>query len=435
MTSTSTTIELGYIEDFPKLTNTSTFLTSYVHPECALASAPYNHWDAGKIGGRPVWLTSAHIPTAGKARCGQCGKLMKFLCQIYAPVEHGIDHDQAYHRALYIWVCRDGQCLNSGGPSAPSTTPAHGATGPVLVIRQQLPCENAVWPADGDDPACPASSVPADSLPALCVVCGLRADSSLAASAPACCAQHAELVAKRAAVIDKLPADARDTAAAAIEPAAAPAHLASARGLPVPASILPATAIYPEHDLVTETEPEEAAREAAAAVRLGGAAAAPVAQLPEPTPDGHEGEPTWDGLEQADLNEATGAARDAGMDEVLMAFHERVAVEPDQILRYARWQAEPPLWCCTPGRLEREAPACARCGAPRAFEMQVMPQLLSALGGDDAVEAAAAIGKGAQSEAVAHALDFGTIAVYTCTGSCVQEDCEAVEFAWVQPSM
>lgn len=81
---------------------------------------------------------------------------------------------------------------------------------------------------------------------------------------------------------------------------------------------------------------------------------------------------------------------------------------------------------------EATIPPCQHCGAPRDFEFQLMPQLLSNF---DSKTAAAC----------AH-LDFGTIAVYTCSRSCSgSTDAAAAtsahglgryreEYAWVQPT-
>jgi Programmed cell death protein 2, C-terminal putative domain len=60
----------------------------------------------------------------------------------------------------------------------------------------------------------------------------------------------------------------------------------------------------------------------------------------------------------------------------------------------------------------------------RRFEFQVMPQLLNFLG---------------IAEAEASALDFGTIAIYSCSASCALEpnklgSAYAEEFAFVQPA-
>lgn len=81
---------------------------------------------------------------------------------------------------------------------------------------------------------------------------------------------------------------------------------------------------------------------------------------------------------------------------------------------------------------EAGVPPCQHCGAPRDFEFQLMPQLLSNFDPKTAASAA-------------H-LDYGTIAVYTCSRSCSGAADSATtttapglgryreEFAWVQPT-
>ena len=54
----------------------------------------------------------------------------------------------------------------------------------------------------------------------------------------------------------------------------------------------------------------------------------------------------------------------------------------------------------------------------RACILQVMPQLLSSLGIDDEQD---------------NALDWGTLAVYSCAASCDAKQAYAEEFVWVQP--
>lgn len=82
-------------------------------------------------------------------------------------------------------------------------------------------------------------------------------------------------------------------------------------------------------------------------------------------------------------------------DAVHKAFAKRCRPHPGQVLRYALGGS--PLWFCAEGRWGSDVPACA-CGAPRVFEFQVMPQLISLLETDR--------------------LDFGIVAVYTCSEHC-----------------
>ena len=52
---------------------------------------------------------------------------------------------------------------------------------------------------------------------------------------------------------------------------------------------------------------------------------------------------------------------------------------------------------------KRTVPDCPRCGSPRRFEFQVLPQIINHLGVDSELHSA---------------LDFGSVAVFTCAASC-----------------
>ena len=140
----------------------------------------------------------------------------------------------------------------------------------------------------------------------------------------------------------------------------------------------------------------------------------------------------------------------------------QIASEPEQCLRYCFEAGAEPLW---PSRKnipeKRSIPDCPNCGAPRTFEFQVllrglvgviyvlafhhstqtsahqvskpdnhpdtpqvMPQLLTHLGLDDARE---------------DAPDFAMLAVYSCSQSCSAPDATASayleEYVWVQPPL
>ena len=79
--------------------------------------------------------------------------------------------------------------------------------------------------------------------------------------------------------------------------------------------------------------------------------------------------------------------------------------EPDQVLRYVKQRspAIEPLWMsekCHP----QVIPACSRCGSPRLFEFQIMPQIFDVL-----------------KELML--VDWSTIVIYTCSGSLKGKPC------------
>lgn len=139
---------------------------------------------------------------------------------------------------------------------------------------------------------------------------------------------------------------------------------------------------------------------------------------------GEEEEECDGGLSQSELDEAAGVKE---KDPATVQFLLRSSGEgrrARQVLRYSRWGENGgggggPLWCSSVGVPlgHGDVPPCASCGAPRAFEFQVMPQLLHFI-----------------REETTGCFDWGVIAVYTCTGSCSLSP-YSQEFVWRQPPL
>uniref|UniRef100_N1QPS3 Programmed cell death protein 2 n=1 Tax=Aegilops tauschii TaxID=37682 RepID=N1QPS3_AEGTA len=98
-------------------------------------------------------------------------------------------------------------------------------------------------------------------------------------------------------------------------------------------------------------------------------------------------------------------------------FQERVSRAPEQVLRYCRDPNVKPLWALSAGRPSNpDIPSCSYCKGPLCYEFQIMPQLLYYFGVRNEPDS----------------LDWATIVVYTCQGSCDQNISYKEEFAWVQ---
>jgi pre-rRNA-processing protein TSR4 len=450
-------------------------------------SFDYNLWDGGQIGGLPVWLQPADIPT-GPLYClnPNCSAVMSFLCQLYAPVETeslalpndgdkneagdaSATYDRAFHRSLYVFGCS--QCTDK-------------TIGSIRVLRAQLPEVNPFYPlAINEDDENPDENAvqeigwqnhqPSEWNVKQCAVCGLASKfkcplQQLHFCGPAHQKEHKIYVYQSTDEKEYLPS------------------------------------VFNLSELVVEQEPDL------------------------PTTDGDsngDGKPSTmfntndDGesdsdedLEQDDLNKMTGSSQTT-QDSTTMAFYQRVKDRPnsqDQCLRYNRWpnpetskQAGTPLWIH--GERQPPPPAaagdngddkdsvpppCPYCHAPRKFEFQLMPQLLHYLlqGRNDTKNKNKAYSTKDESyesikQAVAHAdlmlqqappeqippalvdakiaavqkmqerlvgsgsakeIDWGVVAVYTCTASCGSTSDTTMdpvlgayreEFAWKQPSL
>ncbi|XP_055504776.1 programmed cell death protein 2-like [Leucoraja erinacea] len=105
-------------------------------------------------------------------------------------------------------------------------------------------------------------------------------------------------------------------------------------------------------------------------------------------------------------------------DAAFAKFLKRISSCPEQVLRYS-WSGRPLLLSPLPACAGAAAPVCEICGAPRVFEFQLMPALVSLLQSVDATEAS---------------VEFGTVLVFTCEESCwapgtgrPREECAVVQ--------
>lgn len=92
-------------------------------------------------------------------------------------------------------------------------------------------------------------------------------------------------------------------------------------------------------------------------------------------------------------------------------FRKRIAANADQVLRYEHDGV--PLWISGQHQLPAAlVPPCDRCGSRRAFEFQIMPQMLNTI--------------------KEPAFDWGIINVYTCAASCDMSSAYVEEFCYKQ---
>lgn len=127
----------------------------------------------------------------------------------------------------------------------------------------------------------------------------------------------------------------------------------------------------------------------------------------------------------------------SGVDDAFLAFQKRIALAPDQLLRYCvrdddeeeivqslslgdnedeeedQKDDNSPLWVAD--WKQNTMPIidpCPHCNARRTFEFQIMPQVLLLLGIDHRDK---------------YAQEWGTIAVFTCSANCAKAEEEFVE--------
>ncbi|NXG70258.1 PDCD2 protein, partial [Baryphthengus martii] len=171
--------------------------------------------------------------------------------------------------------------------------------------------------------------------------------------------------------------------------------------------------LFPEYEILIEPEEPES----------------PADSSGDPD-DGQGAVDTSEGPKEQEELRATGRAALQSLDEetleamakhetqegkIFQMFKERVAAEPEQIIRYCRG-GESPVWVSGENiPEEKDIPNCL-CGAKRTFEFQIMPQLLNHL----------------QVDSLEESIDWGTLVVYTCADNCGEGNKYLEEFIWKQ---
>ena len=112
MAASTPRVELGFVEK----PDDSSLLTSPFFPN--------------KVGGKPAWLDLQHLPPSEQLACDVCRKPCVFLLQVYAPLD---DNPQAFHRSVFLFMCRDSSCHREQGTKA------------FRVLRSQLPKVNSFY--------------------------------------------------------------------------------------------------------------------------------------------------------------------------------------------------------------------------------------------------------------------------------------------------
>lgn len=389
-------------------------------------------WDGGRIGGKPVWLNPAQAPAPSDLQCPSCSDPLQFVLQIYCPLD---DVPSAFHRSLYLFACKKAPCVASH-------------PGSVICLRSQLPRMNSYYafsPTDTTSNCADNTSMPSTTshtniktsenaalayVPSsLCIVCGCGAPYSCKACSTAkyCSKAHQRQHWKEHCKTCTGSTHNKTASGASAVALGEEVESEATAG----ADVCAPHYVYAEYSL--DVYPEELVKDDAAAAESS-------AHIWDDahTPGG-EDEADDLALKQSDYNTASG---NVTHDVEYLAFLKRLRRSgPDQVLRYARWQPDAgplpisALAAKLNNTVQNPVPPCTHCGAARAFEFQVMPQLLHFLKVDaetnvnapDVDEARRKVATGeiptvplheAIKNLKAHDVDWGTLDVYTCTASC-----------------
>ncbi|ORZ30265.1 programmed cell death protein 2, partial [Catenaria anguillulae PL171] len=305
-----------------------------------------------KIGGLPLHLNPTNPLPA--TTCATCNDPLILLAQIYTAEDFP---DEAYHRYIYLLVCRRGSCHK------------HDWRKCTRVLRTQLPLDNPWFATDPDTEESIELPLYAEKAKPTCAVCGCKAASRCAGCGKVwyCSRTHQQA----------------DWAAGM--------HAGVCKGtVEVPPTVDERMAklvknkwIFPELELVSE--PEILDQDNVAPGALVKLPAAPI-----PGEDAEDSE--------------------TGVDKAFLKFQKHIEPYPGQILRYLRVSSElapMPLYVSDVDKPDAASvPACPRCHAPRELECQLLSTVLAHLPLDLADP---------------DSYDFGTYFVYTCPENCELE--------------
>uniref|UniRef100_A0A183CD92 MYND-type domain-containing protein n=1 Tax=Globodera pallida TaxID=36090 RepID=A0A183CD92_GLOPA len=334
---------------------------------------------------------------------------MAFLLQVYCPA--GAPH--AFHRALYVFVCRKGNCskINTASNFA--------------VFRCQLPRENAFYSVDAA--LCPSAvgemSDPFFDLSVfarLCVVCGCRASKRCARCVRRWyCGREHQIIdwnfVHKSECVQQPEGNVQNDENSQMKSEEKAEQRAKHGFAFKEFGIELCSEEDEDNDDDGANGGERSDDESGSEGEEGGG------DMEVDGDGGTEEENRRKMVEFEKIAEANGvSARDVdGLEEsrrdiAFGRFSAALARYPEQILRYRR-AGIPLLATDHSPRPPPTTPSCERCGAPRQFELQLMPNLVALL----------------ELDTFGQSVDWATLMVYTCRDSCPLEG-YAREFVFKQ---
>uniref|UniRef100_A0A3P8S9I9 Programmed cell death 2 n=1 Tax=Amphiprion percula TaxID=161767 RepID=A0A3P8S9I9_AMPPE len=276
--------------------------------------------------------------------------------------------DRSFHRTLFLFCCRTPECYSRNDNRC------------MKVFRSQLPRRNEFYPyeppPEDEPPNNPEEDQSVLSGVKLCWVCGCPGNKACSrCHAVTYCGKHHQTLHWK--------------------------HTHKKQCCKEASTATTSSLLFPESELVTEPEEEEEEKDT----------------KEDEEKEKEEGEIilpfcSLSALAETDLEEM--AMHETEDNKVFQRFKKKISPEPHQVLRYSRGGS--PLWVSSQHiPSDADIPPCT-CGVKRTFEFQVMPQLLNSLSVDS----------------TGASIDWGTLAVYTCSISCNHDDQYCPEFIWKQ---
>ncbi|ROT37952.1 hypothetical protein SODALDRAFT_278607 [Sodiomyces alkalinus F11] len=387
-----------------------------------------------RLGGIPEWLNPDKPPSASLARCGACKDLMVLLLQLNGELERFPGHD----RRLYVFSCRKQTCRRKQGSvralrgnridKAAAAAAAEAAAKEAEEAQAKKEAEKAKkadgpglgealfgtkplgGPESGANPFA-TSANPFSTGGNRGVSSNPFATSAATSSPPAAAAAAPSTPAKQAE-----PARPETTTDAAASLPKTFAETLNLHNTQRPSGPPPPPEPWPESSALPKPYPVSYISDAELEVLD-----------PEPPEIPQNVRMEVDDSSAGDAG--AGIDKDtfeSSMDAVFQKFADRLAQNPDQVIRY-EFGGQPLLYSKddSVGRVLSAAagtgrsgmPRCGNCGAGRVFELQLTPQAITELEAD---------------ELGLDGMDWGTIIVGVCEADCVQRGVEVGEVGYLE---
>lgn len=324
-----------------------------------------------KVGGKPAWLDLENLPQTEELACQCCGKPMMFLAQVYAP-----DDDDEDGRRIIKDTCYHRTIFVFTCTTADCYTKNSNRN--FVVFRCQMKRHNKFYPPI-DPPEDPdwKKEITVEKYCTVCIVCGCRGTKKCGGCKKYiyCTRDHQLLHWKNG-------------------------HKQLCKqGIEVEG--MDNCFTLPEYEIIIDDEKLE--------VELDAKATNLEAELREFDKIVESKKPQFQDDDTIDT-----CVQPVKEDAQFQRFKEKIESYPDQVLRYSK--GSEPLWVSDSNQ-PTSIPECQLCGGPRRFEFQIMPQMLNDLRLDSASDTG---------------IDWGTLAIYTCSDNCDLGSAYKKEYVWKQ---
>ncbi|PSK54033.1 hypothetical protein B9Z65_7839 [Elsinoe australis] len=375
------------------------------------------------LGGHPVWLDGKTAPSGDLAKCKVCNELLSLLLELNGDLP---ERFAGHERRLYLLGCRREACRRKEGSvrgfratrasrlSSQQTAPKPP---PQAAQEQEKPKQNLGSSIFG---AKPSSSSPSSSNP-FASPSSSSANTNPFASASSLAAKPPQRPGPTPDAASTLPQTFAEKARISIPEEASPTPHGPPPPWPDLSSFPPA---YPRYHLDADYETLEAQP----------------STIPQQTRvDMDIDEPATNGTSSSSKDkDANQEVFESSMDKTFQKFADRVAQNPEQILRY-EFGGQPLLYSrddavgkvlapqfgevtaakagTANGAGRSRVPRCTSCGAERVFELQLMPNAITELEAE---------------EMGIDGMDWGTIVLEVCSKDCVPKGTKEGEVGYVE---